>query len=83
MSQPPRKRGGGASKRGASPAAPRNVETELLEEADLEFTLEELREFLSADFAEIEADPAFKDELREKLLHMIRTGAFGYGRDED
>ena len=67
MSQRYRKRGGDASQPGAPPAVPGDVETDLLEESDLEFSIEELREFLFADFVEVPADPAFKQELRDKF----------------
>jgi hypothetical protein len=42
--------------------------------ADEEATEDELREFLAADLAPIEADPDFKEELREQLWSLIREG---------
>ena len=42
------------------------LEQELVD-ASADFSLEELREFLEADFVEDGADPAFKERLREKL----------------
>ncbi len=42
-----------------------------------EFTPEELRDFLAADILEVQADPAFKEELRSKLWKMVSER---YGR---
>jgi hypothetical protein len=41
---------------------------------DLEFDLDELREFLAADRVEVPVDPLFKQRLRRKLWSMIRRG---------
>jgi hypothetical protein len=41
---------------------------------DLEFDLDELREFLAADRVEVLVDPLFKQRLRRKLWSMIRRG---------
>jgi len=49
-------------------------------DADPDISPEELREFLSADFLETDADPIFKEALREKLWTLVRSGAFGYGK---
>ena len=46
-------------------------------ESPADFDPDELREFLAADIMEVPYDPAFKEELREKLWSLIR------GRDED
>jgi hypothetical protein len=45
---------------------------EVIEEIAAEFTTEELQEFLEADQYPVEADPAFKEELREKLWKLVQ-----------
>ena len=37
-----------------------------------DFTPEELREFLAADYLDTYADPGFKDRLRKKLWTLVR-----------
>jgi hypothetical protein len=46
---------------------------EVIEEIAAEFTTEELQEFLEADRYPIEADPAFKEELRETLWKLLQS----------
>jgi hypothetical protein len=46
-------------------------EREVIEEIASEFATEELREFLEADQHPIEADPAFKEGLRDKLWKFL------------
>jgi len=48
-------------------------EREVIEEIASEFTTEELQEFLEADQYPIEADPLFKEELREKLWKLLQS----------
>ncbi len=45
---------------------------EVMDETANEFTLDELREFLEADFVDVHADPAFKEQLRSKLWKLIQ-----------
>ena len=47
-------------------------EREVTEEIAAEFTTEELQEFLEADRYPIEADPLFKEQLREKLWKLLQ-----------
>jgi len=47
-------------------------EREVIEEIAAEFTTEELQEFLEADRYPIEADPLFKEQLREKLWKLLQ-----------
>jgi len=47
-------------------------EREVIEEIAAEFTTEELQEFLEADRHPIEADPFFKEQLREKLWRLVQ-----------
>ena len=42
----------------------------------------ELREFLAADLLDVQADPVFKERLRQKLWRLVRV-RYGDGRDED
>jgi hypothetical protein len=44
----------------------------VIEEIASEFTTEELQEFLEADRYPIEADPLFKEQLREKLWKLLQ-----------
>jgi hypothetical protein len=46
-------------------------EHEVIEEIASEFTTEELQEFLEADRYPIEADPLFKEQLRDKLWRLL------------
>jgi hypothetical protein len=59
------------------------MERSVIEEAASEFTAEELREFLEADLYPVQADPAFKEELREKLWSMVQRQAAARARDEE
>lgn len=47
-------------------------EREVIEEIASEFTTEELQEFLEADLHPIQADPLFKEQLREKLWKLVQ-----------
>jgi hypothetical protein len=49
-------------------------EREVIDEIGAEFTTEELQEFLEADKHPIEADPLFKEELRQKLWKLLQRG---------
>lgn len=55
-----------------------------IDDLDLDFDPAELREFLAADLLEVQADPVFKERLRQKLWRFVRAR---YGadveRDED
>jgi hypothetical protein len=52
-------------------------EREVIEEIASEFTTEELQEFLEADRHPIEADPLFKEQLREKLWKLLQGSIQG------
>jgi hypothetical protein len=47
-------------------------ERRLLDEGAMDFSPEELREFLDSDRVDVEADPEFKERLRQKLWKMVR-----------
>jgi hypothetical protein len=51
----------------------RERETGRMEEGAMEFTLEELREFLEGDRLDVRADPEFKERLRRRLWEMVRA----------
>ena len=44
-----------------------------MDDGSVEFTMDELREFLEGDSLEIRADPEFKESLRRKLWAMMRA----------
>ena len=39
----------------------------------IEYSPEELSEFLSADLADVHADPHFKDQLRQRLWNLLKS----------
>ena len=43
-----------------------------MDEASMEFTMDELREFLENDARGVRADPDFKERLRRKLWEIVR-----------
>ena len=47
-------------------------ESEVLNEGTMDFTMDELREFLEADHLEVKADPDFKEKLRKKLWDLVQ-----------
>jgi hypothetical protein len=49
----------------------------------MDFTPEELREFLEGDACDVEADPKFKERLRRKLWEMVRLQHGPNSRDRD
>ena len=55
----------------------------VIEEIAAEFTTEELQEFLEADLHPVEADPDFKEELRQRLWRMVQSRRAGQGDDFD
>lgn len=44
-----------------------------MNEGAMEFTPEELREFLEGDRLDVRADPEFKERLRRTLWEMVRA----------
>jgi hypothetical protein len=44
-----------------------------MDEGSMEFTMDELREFLEGDSLDVRADPEFKESLRRKLWEMMRA----------
>jgi hypothetical protein len=52
---------------------------ELFEESAMEINPDELREFLEADLLAVQADPEFKERLRERLWALVRA-KYGLGR---
>jgi hypothetical protein len=65
---------------GSASSRHQDVELDVMDESEMDFPIEELHEFLSADLFDVPADPAFKEALREKLWEMIQSQSFGYGR---
>jgi hypothetical protein len=54
------------------PGSGRDVEQRVLDESELDFHPDELREFLEADLVDVPADPEFKERLRIKLWDLVR-----------
>ena len=48
-------------------------EDEMMDDALIEVTADELREFLEADTLGVRADPAFKERLRRELWEIVRS----------
>ena len=46
-------------------------ERRTMDEGAMEFTMDELREFLEGDLRDVRADPEFKEKLRRKLWEMV------------
>jgi hypothetical protein len=46
-----------------------------MNDASMDFTLDELREFLENDARGVRADPDFKERLRRKLWEIVRLRA--------
>ncbi|MHC4933660.1 MAG: hypothetical protein ACYTGV_15880 [Planctomycetota bacterium] len=45
------------------------------EDAIMDFTIEELREFLQADLLDVPVDPRFKERLRRRLWELVQHQA--------
>jgi hypothetical protein len=55
-----------------------------MDDAEMDFTMDELREFLEADRLSVSVDPAFKERLRRKLWEIVRfRGENRVGGDEE
>ena len=48
-----------------------------VDEGFMDFTLDELREFLEADLVDVRADPAFKERLRRRLWELVQAQSHG------
>lgn len=48
---------------------------EVLDETGMDFSLDELREFLEADMLDVEVDPEFKERLRQRLWAIVSARA--------
>ena len=48
-------------------------EDAMMDDAPVEVTADELREFLEADALDVRADPAFKERLRLQLWEIVRS----------
>jgi hypothetical protein len=45
-----------------------------VDEGSMDFTMDELREFLEADVRGVKADPEFKERLRRRLWEIVQLG---------
>ena len=52
-----------------------------MQEVSPEFTTEELEDFLRADHLPVQADPDFKERLREELWDMVQSQSAPGRRD--
>ena len=68
----------GAHGSGGTPSAQAVPELPDFDPGDID--PEELREFMEADWVEVEADPGFRERLRQQLWAMLRPSS---GDDED
>jgi hypothetical protein len=55
------------------------LEGAALDDSLMDFSLDELREFLEADLVEVRADPELKERLRRRLWNLVRDRS-GLGR---
>ena len=55
-----------------SPKPIQEANEEMDAELNVEFSDDELQEFLEGDHLEVSADPAFKERLRRKLWEIVR-----------
>ena len=54
---------------------------QMMDDGAMDFSMEELREFLEADRLDVPADPKFKERLREKLWALVSLRAGRPRRD--
>lgn len=47
------------------------VEDDVMDGSVMDFSMDELREFLEADLFGVEADPEFKEQLRQRLWALV------------
>ena len=63
----------GAKREGRVSRLDANREDEMMDDALVEVTADELREFLEADALDVRADPTFKERLRRQLWEIVRS----------
>ena len=51
------------------------LDEDVMDEAAMDFTLDELREFLEADLLDVPVDPEFKERLRQRLWALVSSRA--------
>jgi hypothetical protein len=47
----------------------------MMEDILMEFSIDELREFLEADLVDVKVDPEFKERLRKQLWDLVQEHA--------
>lgn len=47
----------------------------MIDDAMMDFTIEELREFLQADLLDVPVDPRFKERLKRRLWELVQAQA--------
>jgi hypothetical protein len=45
----------------------------MTDDAMMDFTIEELREFLQADLLDVPVDPRFKERLKRRLWELVQS----------
>lgn len=53
------------------------LDDEVMDGSVMDFTMDELREFLEADLLDVEVDPEFKERLRKRLWALMSARAAG------
>ncbi len=76
-----KRRGGSMSRKDGSGEKVPDCESGLVSEEMMDFTMDELREFLEADHLDVRADPVFKERLRDKLWDLVQS-RFGAQREK-
>ena len=71
------------SRRGGVPSADAEQDQAMTEELMMDFTVEELREFLQADLLDVPVDPRFKERLKRRLWELLKEQSARRGGDGD
>ena len=75
VKRPGSRRAGGPRGAAKSTGSSEDADLETMQEALTDFSIDELREFLEADLADVPVDPEFKERLREKLWALVQERA--------
>ena len=55
----------------------------MTEDVVMDFTVEELREFLQADLLDVPVDPRFKERLKRRLWDLLQEQQSALGKPEE
>jgi hypothetical protein len=56
-------------------ASKAELDSSMTDDAMMDFTIEELREFLQADLLDVPVDPRFKERLKRRLWELVQVQA--------